>query len=111
MGNKQQKNLLKREDLGEDYMRQDDIEIIKTDIPERIQLKFGDKNKVNIQDLKNSIDSEAEWILEKYKNISGISPERLIVLKMKIIQILLSYKEDLNDIPYIITYQKNLYEP
>jgi transcription elongation factor SPT6 len=49
--------------------------------------------------------------LEKYKNISGISPERLLILKMKIIQILLSYKEDLNDIPYIITYQRNLYEP
>ena len=39
------KNILNREDLAEDYMRSDDIEMIKTDIPERIQLKFGDKDK------------------------------------------------------------------
>lgn len=49
--------------------------------------------------------------MEKYKNISNISIDRQIILKRKIIQILLSYKEDLNDIPYIVTYQRNLYEP
>jgi len=29
-----------REDLADDYMRQEDIEIKKTDVPERIYLKF-----------------------------------------------------------------------
>jgi len=40
-----QKDIIKREDLTDDFIRTDDIEIIKKDIPERIQLKFGDKNK------------------------------------------------------------------
>lgn len=34
------RNILNREDLAEDYMRPEDIEIKKTDVPERILLKF-----------------------------------------------------------------------
>ena len=49
--------------------------------------------------------------MKKNKNISVISQERLIILKNKIIKILQSYKIEHNDIPYIITYQRNLYEP
>jgi hypothetical protein len=34
------KNILMGEDLAENYMRPEDIEIKKTDVPERILLKF-----------------------------------------------------------------------
>ena len=34
------RNILMRDDLAEDYMRPEDIEIKKTDVPERILLKF-----------------------------------------------------------------------
>lgn len=39
------RNLLKREDLAEEFLRSDDMDIIKKDIPERIQLNMKDKDK------------------------------------------------------------------
>lgn len=36
-------NIIHREDLAEEYMRPQDIKIIKADVPERILLKFNEK--------------------------------------------------------------------
>lgn len=58
--------------------------------------------------MKKSIDQEADWLIEKFPHGSF---ENIAALKKKIILILESYKCNFDDIPYIVTYKRNFYEP
>ncbi len=71
-------------------------------------------NKIfsDLESLKQSIDSEAGWILEKIRAyFSNNFDSQMVSTKKKIESVLEFHKKNLDDIPYIVTYRRNIYEP
>lgn len=51
--------------LEEVYINKEDEQIVRADVPERLQLKF--KKRLDDKDLKDELPEEAKWIFDRMK--------------------------------------------
>ena len=102
------KSIYTAEEIEEQYATEHDMKIKLTDYPERLLLRYKEQDFPN---LVYELERESEWIFSKMKLHLSFPSESIHSISHKILTILEMYKKEFLDIPYIITYQKYLYEP
>jgi hypothetical protein len=96
------------EDIDDLFGTTLDIEIAEKDIPEKLQIKIGDR----LNPTPGEIEKEAEWIFNiiiESLSIAGDQQfaQKISEIKAKIAKVLTLFRCDNCDIPYITRYRQN----
>lgn len=91
--------------MEEVYINKEDEQIVKADVPERLQLKF--KRRLDDRDLKDELPEEAKWIFDKMKD--RFEERRYDRVKEKILKVLELIRVELCEVMYIYYYRRLVY--
>ena len=96
------------EDIDDLFGTTQDIEIAEKDIPEKLQIKIGDR----LNPSPGEIEKEAEWIFNiiiESLSIAGDQQfaQKISDIKAKIAKVLTLFRCDNCDVPYITRYRQN----
>lgn len=96
------------EDIDDHFGTTQDLEIAEQDIPEKLQIKIGDRLNPD----KAEIDKEAEWIFNIMIESLSIAGDQQFAqniqkIKEKIARVLTLFRCENCDIPYITRYRHN----
>ena len=102
------------EDIDDLFGTERDLEIAKSDIPERLQIKLSDRFNPD----KKEIEDEATWIFDNHTNSLSASRDMILVrniqeIKMKIQQVIeyIRCEKYQYDVPYITRYKMHELSP